>query len=127
MQRENHLPCWLHCNDVRISQSFSNANKHLNKLQHMIQLLDDNELPESGALSKAAHKISALMKKLHYRLFRGMVYAKPEEGEYTFFLANIFLSSFFRFFGTISNNYFLDFNKIFIVSLFIKPFVVDLF
>ena len=46
----------------------------------MIQLLDDNELPESGALSKAAHKISALMKKLHYRLFSGMAYAKPEGG-----------------------------------------------
>ena len=79
-KEENHLPCMLHCNDVRVSQSFANASKNLKKLQHMMEFLEDNELPEapkSGALSKAAHKISALMKKLHYRLYRGMVYAKP--------------------------------------------------
>ncbi|XP_066918164.1 uncharacterized protein [Clytia hemisphaerica] len=88
LELKNHLPCRLHCNDARIAKSFANASKNLHKLKHMCEFLDSiKELPEvppSGPLSKAAHKISALMTKLNYRLYRGMVYAKPEEAKFTF-------------------------------------------
>ncbi|XP_066932806.1 uncharacterized protein [Clytia hemisphaerica] len=83
--------CRLHCCDIRIAESFSNASKNLTKSK-LVHIYDgmgtlDEDLPEappSSNLSKAADKISELMKKLNYRLYRGMVYFKPEEAKFTF-------------------------------------------
>ena len=96
-ENAEHEPCRIHCCDIRLRVSVSNASKNLKDrgLKHMfdgeVRLAEVPEPPPTCGLTKAAAKIKSLMLKLNYRLYRGMVYQKPEKGRFSF---TIFYQSF---------------------------------
>lgn len=90
MENAEHEPCRIHPCDKRLSLSLSNASTNLKKngLRHMFDgeraiLNETPEPPPKCGLAKAAAKIKILMVNIHYRLYRGMVYAKSPKGKYS--------------------------------------------
>ena len=85
-EQNSQLPCRLHCVDLRISTSFTNASSNLKDdgLKHMCESLQNYdtpiEEPPKGQLAIAINDISTLMNKIDHRLCRGYVYIKPKKG-----------------------------------------------